>query len=156
MKKIQKWLSNYWGVILTAVGGSGAALFLLLFKIKSINGGDSLQEITLHNQLVTKSYSVDYLFHHLVFAPYTIGLIILEHLHLTSVSDIRIIGAFFGLISVLLFFYIIWRWYGSLIAIFRGQSLVSSKYPRWGHEQSICTSFATYDSWRLFTQEKLA
>ncbi len=117
MNKIQTWLKAYWSVILIITIALLGVVSLLWFRIVFIPVGYSGEEWFIRNNLVNHQYSILYIWHHISFAPYNLLLIIPQELNRYGLFSIRSVGAIFGLISVGIFFYIIWRWWGNLIAI---------------------------------------
>jgi hypothetical protein len=117
MSEIKKWLRDYWSVALITLAALIALVSFLWFRLVSIPNGYSNGEWLIHNNLAAKKYTFLYLWHHVAFAPYYIALMIPQYINRYGLFSIRSIGALFGIISTAIFFYIIWRWWGTLIAV---------------------------------------
>jgi hypothetical protein len=117
MGKVKDWVNNYWKVGLTTFIGFLALLILLLIHIKAINPGYNAAELNIHNNLILHNYGFHYLWHNLINFPYTLALVIADKFHLYGLATIRTIGALFGFLAALLFFFIIDQWSGKVAAI---------------------------------------
>jgi hypothetical protein len=117
MRKIKDFAVANWSYILTLLFSSAALASFLWLRIVSTPTGYSPGEWIIHNNLAAKTYTFSYLFHHVVFAPYYLALMVPEYLNRYGLLAIRSVGAIFGFACVVIFFYIIWRWWGTLIAL---------------------------------------
>lgn len=117
MRKLRTWLINYWQIISQFILSLFITVFFLYFRLWNMTAGLSSSELVIHNNLKEHIYSSAYLWHHLINAPYTLGLLVLDKLNLSSAFAIRSIGAFFGLITVFCFYYVVRRWHDTLIAL---------------------------------------
>jgi hypothetical protein len=126
MAKIQQWLLDYWTFIVTALLAFAALASFMLYKITSTPIGYSPVEWKIHNNLIARTYTLSYLWNHVTFAPYYLILSVPQYLHRYGLFSIRSVGAFFGLLCALIFFYISWRWWGNLIALLGGLLFTTS------------------------------
>lgn len=126
MSKIKKFLKAYWSLILVVILTFAALISFLWFRLASIPNGYSPNEFIIHKNLIAKTYSFTYILHHVAFAPYYLALMIPQYLGKYGLFSIRSVGAVFGFISVIIFFYIIWRWWGNLIAVLSALTLTTS------------------------------
>ena len=117
MRKLRTWLINYWQIVTQFIISLFIAGFFLFFRLWNMTSGFSLSELEIHNNLKHHLYKPIYLWQHLINAPYTIGLLVLGKLNFTNALAIRSIGAFFGLLTVFCFYYVIRRWHNTLIAL---------------------------------------
>jgi len=117
MGQINKLLREYWSNLLLLLAGLIGVIFVIWFRIVTIPNGYSSNEWIVRNNLVNKRYNFLYLWHHVSYAPYNLALMVPQYLDRYGLFSVRSVGAFFGLLSVGVFFYIIWRWWGTLIAI---------------------------------------
>ncbi|HUD06804.1 MAG TPA: hypothetical protein VMR34_02855 [Candidatus Saccharimonadales bacterium] len=117
MHKVRSWLANYWELNSLSLMGLIGLFAFLWFRLASITKGFSPSELAVHTQLESHTYTILYFWHHLLNAPYTFGLGLIEHFHLDGPLAIRSIGTFFGFLTVILFFYLTWRWFGNLVAV---------------------------------------
>lgn len=117
MIKIRAWLVNYWEVLAQIVVGLAVITAVMFYKLSSITPGASLSEVQLHQQLVTHVFNARYLWHHIIGLPYYIFMGIFNYAHISSETAIRSVGAGFGVATVLLFYYVVKRWHGPLIAV---------------------------------------
>lgn len=117
MNKTKKWLTgNLYFIIGVLVALAVLAVFLW-FRITSVPKGYSSFEWQTRSSLISKTFTFQYLWDHVIYAPYYLVLTIFQHLDRYSLFTIRSPGAIFGVISAVIFFYIIWRWWGTLIAV---------------------------------------
>lgn len=117
MEKFIEWCVDYWRENVTKIIAFLAVFIFLFYRIASLPNGYNTAEKAELNNLKTHHYSLIYLWHNVAFAPYYAGLVALRYIHEYNLTAIRSIGALFGLAAGIGFFYITWRWFGSLIAI---------------------------------------
>jgi hypothetical protein len=117
MSDIKNWLTEHWVYNLVILGSLVVLAIFLLFRIDTIPVGYSPTEWIMHNNMAAKYYNFSYLWHNVAFAPYYIVLMVPEYLNRYGLFAIRSTGVLFGLISVIIFYYINWRWWGNLIAV---------------------------------------
>jgi hypothetical protein len=117
MSKIQKWLTDYWAFNISVLLSIAALIAFLWYKLVDTPHGYSPLEWLIRQNLVAKAYTFHYLWNNVVFAPYYLALMIPQYLDRYGLFSIRSVGDVFGLISVVIFFYINWRWWGTFIAV---------------------------------------
>lgn len=117
MSKIQKWVTEYWMFSASVIFSVAALIAFLWFRIASTPSSFSNQEYIVHNNLANKVYTFNYFWNHIIYLPYYLLLSIPQLFDRYGLFSIRSIGAFFGLICVIVFAYITWRWWGTLIAV---------------------------------------
>lgn len=117
MQKFLEWCAGYWRENITKLAVILAALFFLIYRVGSIPTGISLSEQSVLGKLQSHKYGPFYVWHNVLYAPYETGLVILRYLHLYNITMIRSLSALFGFLAAVFFFYIIYRWYGTLIAV---------------------------------------
>ncbi len=117
MSKIYKWVTNYWVFNVSLAISLPALIGLIWYRLVSIPKGYSPFEWNIHNNLAIHTYTLSYLWNHVIFAPYYLVLTVPQYLNRYGLFSIRSVGAFIGLLCVAIFFYISWRWWGTLIAV---------------------------------------
>ncbi len=126
MGKVSSWVKENWAFDLSVIFALAALACFIWYRIVSIPGGYSASEWHIHNNLIAKSYTFSYLWNHLVFAPYYLVMMIPQYLHRYGLFSIRSVGASVGFFSAVIFFYVCWRWWGSLIATLGTLLFISS------------------------------
>lgn len=117
-KRARAFVLDNWYVGLIVAIGSGIVLALLFIQLGSLVGGLSENEYRLQQQLRGSELSFTEIIRDPLFLPYTLGLYIAQLLPFSGPTTIRSIGALFGLLGALGFFYILNKWYSLRIAIF--------------------------------------
>lgn len=116
MRNFIEWCLNYWRENSVKLSVATVAAVLLLYRVGSIPVGASKKEAALIASLRAHKINYFYVWHNVVFLPYSVGIVILRYTHLYNLYALRGLAAVFGLASAIIFFYLIWRWYGGLIA----------------------------------------
>lgn len=101
-------------------------LFLLLFRLGSLVHGLSESEYTLQQQLAQQSLSGEQILRNPLFLPYYIMMYLMQFSPFHGPTAVRSIGALFGLLGALGFFYILKKWYTGRIAFLGTALLVTS------------------------------
>jgi hypothetical protein len=104
--------------------GLGALVFLLLFRLTDLLPGLSPAEVT--TRYFGPSYH--YLLHNPINAPYQLLAYGLARLMPHSMQAIRLVSAFFGAATVMLFFYIVRCWFNPTVALLSGLMFASSTW----------------------------
>ena len=117
MRQIQKWILDFWVFNISVILSLAAVIGFMWYKIASIPSGYSPLEWAIHLNLSQKAYSLGYIWNHIFFAPYYLALLIPQYMNRYGLFSIRSVSNVFGLICVVIFFYINWRWWGTLIAV---------------------------------------
>ena len=126
MKKITGWLQDYWQETVFVLIALLVIVLSLWYRLATLNNGYTSGELQIHHLLLNHAYTFKYLWHNLVYAPYTLGLIIVQFFGGKGLLAIRSIACVIGLITSWMFFYIIWRWYGNLVAFLSTAIFISS------------------------------
>lgn len=91
---------------------------LLLVQLGSLVGGLSPDEYQLQQQISKNELSFTQVLEEPLFLPYTLALYFVQFLPFSGPTTIRSIGAVFGFLGALGFFYILHKWYSLRMAIF--------------------------------------
>lgn len=117
--KVSKaWVADNWRLTLVVLAGVGSVGFLLLFKLGSLVHGLSDSEFALQQSLAHNALSLDHIIREPINLPYYLGQYVLQLTPFHGPTTVRFVGALFGLLGAIGFFYILRRWYTLRMAIF--------------------------------------
>jgi hypothetical protein len=115
MKNSLDWVAEYCRKNLFIISVALGATLLLFFRLTSIpKHGNSLSVPHIPQ---TTGYTLVYLWHHVLYTPYTLGYVGLHYLHIDSLFAVMSIGAIYGLLAAALLYYLLAKYCGSMIAL---------------------------------------
>ncbi len=118
LKFLRALVADNWRVWLIILSGVAAVSFLLLFKLGSLVGGLSADEYALQQALHQGTLSIELILRNPVHLPYYLGLLIMQISPFHGPTGVRFVGALFGLLGAIGFYYILRKWYTLRMAVF--------------------------------------
>ena len=118
LRVVRAWLEDNWQVSLVVVGGIAAVSILLLFKLGSLQHGLSESEFQLQQLISQHLITPKLLLRNPIYLPYYLALYVVQLGPFHGPSAVRFVGALFGLLGAVGFFYILRRWYSLRMATF--------------------------------------
>lgn len=118
LKVAKAWFADNWRVSLVVIAGVGLVATLLLFKLGSLVHGLSASEYDLQQSIAHSSLSLEHIIRDPISLPYHLGLYIMQLTPFHGPTTVRFVGAVFGLLGAIGFFYILRKWYTLRMAIF--------------------------------------
>ncbi len=116
-KTLKRTITAHWQIRLLVVAAVAGITFLLTYSLSTLLGGMSASEYGLQQRLVTNEIQLETLAQSPIFLPYTALLYLMQYTPFSGQAAIRIVGVFFGLLSVAGMYYIFSKWYTSRIAL---------------------------------------
>ncbi len=141
-KRVRAFFLDNWALGLLIAGGAAIASFLLLFRLGSLVQGLSVDEFALQQQLAHNQFSLGTIIRDPLFLPYYVGLYLLQLTPFHGPTAVRSIGALFGLLGSLGFFYVLRHWYTTRIAFFGTALFATSAW--FLHSARYASEDATY------------
>lgn len=117
-KQVRAWLQDNWRLWLVILVGVGAVSALLLFKLGSLVHGLSATEFELQQSIAQNAIGMQSIIRDPLYLPYRLALYVIQLGPFHGPTAIRSIGALFGLLGAIGFFYILRKWYTLRMAIF--------------------------------------
>lgn len=117
LKRARAFVLDNWQVGLVILAGSAIAASLLLVQLGSLVSGLSADEFALQQRLANDQITFESLLKNPLFLPYYLGLYLMQWTPFSGPTTVRSIGALFGLMGALGFFYILNKWYTLRIAL---------------------------------------
>lgn len=117
LKVTKAWLEDNWRLSLVIIAGVGAVSLLLLFRLGSLVHGLSDSEFALQQGIAHNSLSPIHLLRDPINLPYNLGLYVMQFSPFSGPTTVRLVGAIFGLMGAIGFFYILRKWYTMRMAI---------------------------------------
>lgn len=117
-KRARAFFFDNWRLGLLIACGTAIASFLLLFRLGSLVHGLSAEEFELQQKIANNGLSLGGILRDPLFLPYYLGLYLIQLSPFHGPTAIRSIGALFGVLGALGFFYILKHWYTNRMAFF--------------------------------------
>lgn len=117
LKVAKAWIADNWRLALIILAGVGAVGFLLFFRLGNLVHGLSSSEYDLQQAISHNNISFEHILRKPVFLPYYLGLYVMQISPFHGPTAVRFIGALFGILGAIGFFYILRRWYTLRMAI---------------------------------------
>jgi hypothetical protein len=117
-KVVKAWLADNWRVSLVTIAGIGIVATLLLYKLGNLVHGLSASEFDIQQAIAHNTLSLEHIIRDPIGLPYYLGLYIMQLSPFHGPTTVRFVGAVFGLLGAIGFFYILRKWYTLRMAIF--------------------------------------
>lgn len=111
-------IADNWHLWLVILAGVGAVGLLLLFRLGSLVHGLAASEYDLQQSIAHHTLSFQHIIRDPVYLPYYLGLYIMQMSPFHGPTAVRLVGAIFGLMGAIGFFYILSKWYTLRMAVF--------------------------------------
>jgi hypothetical protein len=118
LKVTRAWISDNWRLALVVLAGVGAVGLLLLFKLGNLVHGLSATEFDLQQAIAHDTLTPELLIRNAVYLPYNLGMYVMQLSPFHGPTAVRLVGAMYGLLGAIGFFYILRKWYTLRMAIF--------------------------------------
>jgi len=128
LKQARAFVLDNWQVGLLITLGIAATIGLLFIQLGSLVHGLSEQEFILQQQLANDSMTLQSVLEEPLFLPYKLALLLFQYLPFSGPTTLRSIGAIFGLMGALGFYYVLRKWYSLRIAVFGTALFVSASW----------------------------
>lgn len=113
MKKVRRFFSLYWQTILSALAILIVVAGLLGFRLGKLTPGLSSSELAF----IENASSIENISANPLFAPMKLPILGLQHIGVDRVAAYRGVGAVFGIVTVLLFYFLLRRWHTRRVAL---------------------------------------
>ncbi len=116
-KTLKRSITAHWQIRILVVAVVAGITLLLTYALSNLVGGMSASEFGLQQRLAANQIQLETLAQSPIFLPYTALLYLMQYTPFTGQAAVRVVGVFFGLLSVAGMYYIFSKWYTSRIAL---------------------------------------
>ena len=142
LKFLRALVADNWRVWIVVLSGIALVSTLLLFKLGNLVGGLSADEYALQQALATQSFSLDVILRNPLHLPYYLGLYVVQYGPFHGPTTLRFVGALFGLLGAIGFYYILRKWYTLRMAVFGTALFATSSW--FLHSARLASPEASY------------